>query len=76
MRKTVDTRRHCKGGLRARDNLSQPPKTKNVGRGLWKCSQTYLAAPSCIYSFWHGVISTSHFIFNDFNSFFLALGGL
>ena len=25
-----------------------------------------LAVPSCIYSFWHGVIPTSHFIFNDF----------
>ena len=37
--------------------------------GLWKivaCSQPYLAVPSCIYSFWHGVIPTSYFIFNDF----------
>ena len=25
-----------------------------------------LAVPSCIYSFWHGVIPTSYFIFNDF----------
>ena len=24
-----------------------------------------LAVPSCIYSFWHGVIPTSYFIFND-----------
>ena len=27
------------------------------------CSQPYLAAASCIYSFWHGVIPTSYFIF-------------
>ena len=25
-----------------------------------------LAVPSCSYSFWHGVIPTSYFIFNDF----------
>ena len=30
------------------------------------CSQPYLAVLSCIYSFWHGVIPTSYFIFNDF----------
>ena len=37
--------------------------------GLWKivaCSQPYLAVASCIYSFWHSVIPTSYFIFNDF----------
>ena len=37
-----------------------------------------LVVPSCIYSFWHGVIPTSYFIFNDFytcftNFFILAL---
>ena len=26
--------------------------------------------PSCIYSFWHGVIPTSYFIFNDFYTCF------
>ena len=39
-----------------------------VGIGLRKivaCSQIYLAVPSCIYSFWHDVIPTSYFIFND-----------
>ena len=25
-----------------------------------------LAVPSCIYSVWHGVISTSYFIYSDF----------
>ena len=32
------------------------------------CSQPYLAVASCIYSFWHGVIPTSYFIFNDCNN--------
>ena len=26
--------------------------------------------PSCVYSFWHGVIPTSYFIFNDFYTCF------
>ena len=26
----------------------------------------FLAVPSCFNSFWHGVIPTSYFIFNDF----------
>ena len=29
-----------------------------------------LAVPSCIYSFWHGVIPTSYFIFKDFYTCF------
>ena len=29
-----------------------------------------LAVPSCIYSFWHGVIPTSYFIFNAFYTCF------
>ena len=29
-----------------------------------------LAVPSCIYSFWHGVIPTSYFIFTDFYTCF------
>ena len=48
-------------------------KNKDVGRGLRKivaCSQPYLAVLSCIYSFWHGVIPTSYFIFNDFYTCF------
>ena len=62
--KTVDTRSHCKVWLRACNNLPQPPKKRDVGRGLRKivaCSQPYLAVASCIYSFWHGVIPTSYF---------------
>ena len=33
-------------------------------RKIVACSQPYLAVASCIYSFWHGVIPTSYFIFN------------
>ena len=33
-----------------------------------------LAVPSCIYSFWHGVIPTSYFIFNDFLYLFFYPG--
>ena len=72
MPKAVDTRKHCKVGLRACNNLPQPRKT-DVGRGLRKivaCSQPYLAVLSCIYSFWHGVIPTSYFIFDDFYTCF------
>ena len=29
-----------------------------------------LAVPSCTYSFWHSVIPTSYFIFNDFYTCF------
>ena len=52
---------------------SATPKKRDVGRGLRKivaCSQPYLAVASCIYSFWHGVIPTSYFIFNDFYTCF------
>ena len=64
--KTVDTRSHCKVWLRACNNLPQPPKKRDVGRGLWKivaCSQPHLAVASCIYCFWHGVIPTSSYDF-------------
>ena len=33
-----------------------------------------LAVPSCFNSFWHGVIPTSYFIFNDFYTCFTNLG--
>ena len=67
--KTVDTRSHCKVWLRACNNLPQPPPYISVfwgcGRLLHALNHT-LAVASCIYSFWHGVIPTSYFIFNDF----------
>ena len=50
--------------MRACNNLPQPPKTKMyIGVAEECCMLSLLAVPSCIYSFWHGVISTSYFIF-------------
>ena len=54
MPKTVDTRRYCKVGFRACNNLPQPPPYISIFGGLWKivaCSQPYLAIPSCVYVF-------------------------
>ena len=34
-----------------------------------------LAVPSCFNSFWHGVIPTSYFIFNDFYTCIIYNGG-
>ena len=42
-------------------------------RKIVACSQPYLAVASCTYSFWHGVIPTSYFIFNDFYTCIHAL---
>ena len=44
-------------------------------RKIVACSQPYLAVASCIYSFWHGVIPTSHFIFNDFYTCIISGNG-
>ena len=65
MPKTVDTRRHYKVGLRACNNLPQPPPYIFGFGGLQKivsCSQPYLAVPSCVYSFWHSVINIDPYI--------------
>ena len=46
--------------------LEQSSATPSLHLGLWKivaCSQPYLAVPSCIYSFWYGVISSFLMIF-------------
>ena len=47
--------------------------TPSIHLGFWglrkivACSQSILlAVPSCFDSFWHGLIPTSYFIFNDF----------
>ena len=61
------------GMVESMQQSSATPKNRDVGRGLRKivaCSQPYLAVASCIYSFWHGVIPTSYFIFNDFYTCF------
>ena len=47
----------------------QSSATPSLHLGFWglrkivACSRPYLAVLSCIYSFWHGVIPTSYFIF-------------
>ena len=73
MPKTVDTRSHCKVWLRACNNLPQPSPYISFFWGLRKivaCSQPYLAVASCIYSFWHGVIPTSYYIFTLIYDYF------
>ena len=71
MPKTVDTRRHtARYGVRACNNLPQPPETDDVEIGLRKivaCSQPYLAVPSCIYSF--GTVSSLHLNYDFYTCF-------
>ena len=61
--KTVDTRRHCMQGMV--ECMQQSSVTPSLHLGFWglqkivACSQSYLAVPFCIYSFWHGIIPTS-----------------
>ena len=47
---------------------SATPKNQRCREGVAEdCSMlSILAVPSCFNSFWHGVIPTSYFIFNDF----------
>ena len=65
--KTINTRRHCEVGLRVFNNLSQPPKTEmwggGCGRLLHALNPLYFVVPSCVNSFWHGVIPTTYLIF-------------
>ena len=55
--KTGDIRRHCEVELTVYNNLPQPLK-RDVGRGVAEDCQLYLAVPSCVTCFWHGVIPT------------------
>ena len=54
---------------------SATPKNRDVGRNAEDCCMLsiLLAVPSCTYSFWHGVIPTSYFIFNDFYTCFTQI---
>ena len=58
--------------MRVCNNLHNPQKLRCRAWVSEDCCilSLLLAVPSCIYSFWHGVIPTSHFIFNDFYSCF------
>ena len=51
--------------MRACNNLLQPNPYILVFGGCGRLLHA-LTVPSCIYSFWHGVIPTSYFIFKDF----------
>ena len=45
---------------------SATPKKQDVGIGLQKMVACSQSSSQCIYSFCHGVIPTSYFIFNEF----------
>ena len=66
--KTVGTRRHCEeDGEHATIFRNPLPTSRFLGAAEDCCMLSILlAVPSCTYSFWHGVIPTSYFIFNDF----------
>ena len=65
--KTVDIyKKALQGRVESMQQSSAIPSLHLCFSGLRKivaCSQPYLAVLSCIYSFWHGVIPTSYFIF-------------
>ena len=52
--------------------MQQSSATPSLHLWLWGVAEDccmlsiLLAVPSCIYSFWYGIIPTSYFIFNDF----------
>ena len=64
--KTIETRRQCEDGEHATifRNPQKPRCRERVAEDC--CMLSILALPSCFNSFWHGVIPTSYFIFNDF----------
>ena len=66
--KTVETRRHCEEDLEhATIFRNTLPTSLFLGVAEHCCMLSLLlAVPSCFNSFWHGVIPTSYFIFNDF----------
>ena len=73
MPKTVDTRRHREEQCEYATIVCNPQKPRCRDWVAEDCCilSLLLAVPSCIYSFWHGVIPTSYFIFNDFYTCFL-----
>ena len=62
--KTVDTRRHCEEE-REYATIFHNPQNRCRDLVVEDCFilSLLLAVPSCIYSFWHGVIPTSYFDF-------------
>ena len=63
--KTVDTRRHCEEEREHATIFRNPQKLRFRDWVAENCCMLslLLAVPSCIYSFGHGVIPTSYFIF-------------
>ena len=72
--KTVGTRRHCEEDGEHATIFRNPQKSRCREGVAEDCCMLsiLLAVPSCTYSFWHGVIPTSYFIFNDFYTIFLC----
>ena len=70
--KTVGTRRHCEEDGEHATIFCNPQKSRCREGVAEDCCMLsiLLAVPSCTYSFWHGVIPTSYFIFNDFYTCF------
>ena len=67
--KTVETRRHCEEDWEHATIFRNPLLLHLWFLGVAEdcCMLSILlAVPSCFNSFWHGVIPTSYFIFNDF----------
>ena len=62
---SVDTRRHCEVGLRACEIFVHNPQEQRCREKVRKncCMLSILPVPSCVNSFWLGVIPTSFFIF-------------
>ena len=73
--KTADTRRHCEEEWEHATIFRNPQKLRCRDWVAEDCCMLslLLAVPSCICSFWHGVIPTSYFIFNDFYTRFTNL---
>ena len=63
MPKTVGTRRHCEGEHATIFRNPQKPRCRDWVAEDCCMLSLLLAVPSCTYSFWHGVIPTSYFIF-------------
>ena len=72
--KTVDTRRHCEEEWEHATIFRNPQKLRCRDWVAEDCCMLslLLAVPSCIYSFWHGVIPTSYFIFILVSLIFLS----
>ena len=70
MPKTVDTRRHCKVGLRACTNLLQPP-TQSLYLGFWGLQKIIASSqPYIVATLWCLLVSTA---FGVVSSLYLTL---